>query len=154
MLHLRYNHNLPTFVIFADLVKYFDTSNHKLMVEILGKYGCPPKLLSAIRRMYTDNKVRLLIGEKDLSTLLEVGVKQGGSVTPVLFFFIMMAFAETLEKEWVKNDLHMIQFKRQSNSPHSAGRVTSHPAKTFSHRTLFKIVCMLYVDDGVFAFET
>ena len=77
--------------MFADLVKDFDTSNHKLMVETLGKYGCPPKLRSAIRRMYTDNKVRLLIGETDLSTLFEVGVKQGDSVAPVIFLFIMMA---------------------------------------------------------------
>ena len=45
MLHLRYNHNLPTFVMFADLVKAFVTSNHKLMVEILKKYGCPPKIM-------------------------------------------------------------------------------------------------------------
>ena len=42
MLHMRYNHNLPTFVMFADLVKAFDTSNHKLMVDILNKYVCPP----------------------------------------------------------------------------------------------------------------
>ena len=41
MLHLRHNHNLPTWVLFADLVKAFDTSNHKLMVDILGRYGCP-----------------------------------------------------------------------------------------------------------------
>ena len=51
MLHLRYNHNLPTFVVFADFFKAFDISNHKLMVEILKKYGFPPKLCSAIRRM-------------------------------------------------------------------------------------------------------
>ena len=63
MLHLRYNHNLPTFVMFADLVKAFDTSNQKLMVEILDKYGCPPKLWSAIRRMYMDNNVRLIKGK-------------------------------------------------------------------------------------------
>ena len=37
MLHLRYNHKLPTFLMFADLVKSFDTSNHKPMVEILKK---------------------------------------------------------------------------------------------------------------------
>ena len=59
MLHLQHNHNLPTFVMFADLVKAFDTSNHKHMVEILAKYGCPPKLRSAIFRMYVDSKVRL-----------------------------------------------------------------------------------------------
>ena len=32
MLHLKHNHNLPAFVMFADLVKALDTSNHKLMI--------------------------------------------------------------------------------------------------------------------------
>ena len=105
MLYLRYNHNLPTFVIFSDLVKAFDTFNHKLMVEILKKYGCPPKLCSSIRRMYTDNKVRLIIRKIDISIPFEVVVKQGGIVATLIFLFIMMAFAETIEKEWVRNDL-------------------------------------------------
>ena len=69
------------------------------MVEILKKYGCPPKLCSAIRRMYTDNKVRLILGNIYISIHLEIGLKQGDSVAPVLFLLIMMAFAETLEKE-------------------------------------------------------
>ena len=51
----------------ADIVKAFDTSNHKLMVEILKKYSCPPKLCSAIRRMYTENDVRLIIVKIDIS---------------------------------------------------------------------------------------
>ena len=92
------NHNLPTFVMFADLVKAFETSNHKLMVEILKKYGCPPKLCSAIRMMYTDNNVRMIIGKIDISITFEVGVKQGDRVAPVLFLFIMVSFAETIEK--------------------------------------------------------
>jgi len=45
LLHLRFNHNLPMWVLFADLIKVLDTLNHKLMTEILGKYRCPPKLL-------------------------------------------------------------------------------------------------------------
>ena len=82
----------------ADLVKAFDTSNHKFMVEILKKYGFPPKLCSAIRRMYTDKKVRLILRNIDISIPFEVGLKQGDIVAPVLFLFIMMAFVETLEK--------------------------------------------------------
>ena len=84
--------------MFADIVKAFDTSNHKLMVKILKKYGCPPKLCSAIRRMYTDNNVRLILGKIDISIPFEVGVKQGYSVASVLFLFIIMAFSETLEE--------------------------------------------------------
>ena len=132
MLHLQHNHNLPTWVMFADLVKAFDTSNHVLMIKILRRYGCPPKLCSAIERMYSNNTVRLIIGKIDISIPFEVGVKQGDSVAPVLFLFLMMAFAETIEKEWDKHDIQRIEFKRHDNSPHSAGRLTSHPAKNFS----------------------
>ena len=127
MLHLQYNHNLPTFVIFADLVKSFYTSNHKWMVGILKKYGFPPKLCSTITRMYTGNKVRLILGNIDISIPFKVEVEQGYSVTPVLFLFIIMAFAETLEKEWVRNGLQIIKFKRQSNSPLYSGIINSHP---------------------------
>ena len=34
LLHLRHNHNLPTWVAFADLFKTFDTSSHALLISI------------------------------------------------------------------------------------------------------------------------
>ena len=140
MLHLRYNNNISTFVIFADLVKAFDIFNQKSIGDIFKKYGFPPRLCFEIRGMYMDNKVRLFLGNIDTSITFEVGVKQGDSVAPVLFLFIMMSFAETLEKEWVRNGLQMIKLKRQSNSPLSSGRITSHPAKIFSHGILLNFL--------------
>ena len=125
--------------MFADFVKAFDISNHKLMVEILKKYGCPPKLCSAIGRMYTDNNVRLILGKFDIYITYEVGVKQGDSVAPVLFLFIMMAFSETLEEEWLKNNLHMIEFRRKISSPQYSGRITTHPANKFFQGILFEL---------------
>ena len=59
--------------MFADLVKSFDTSNHKLMVEILKKYGCPPKLCSSIKIIYTDNNVRLILGKSIYPYLFKWG---------------------------------------------------------------------------------
>ena len=94
------------------------------------------------------------MGKIDIPIPFEVGVKQGDIVAPVLFLFIMMAFVETIEKEWVRNDLKIIKFKRHRNSPRSSGRITSNPAKTISHGTLLEILCMLYVDDGAFAYKT
>ena len=68
------------------------------MVEILKKYGCPPQICSSIRSMYTDNNVRLIIVKIDISIPFKVVVKQGDRVAQVLFLFIMMEFAETIEK--------------------------------------------------------
>ena len=81
--------------------------------------------------MYTDIKVRLILGKIHISILFEVGVKQGDRVAHVLFLFMMMAFADTKEKEWVINDFKMIKFKRHSNSSQPSGRITSHPANKF-----------------------
>ena len=36
-----YNHTLPTWVSFEDLVKAFDTSNHALLIAILGNMSHP-----------------------------------------------------------------------------------------------------------------
>ena len=83
---------------FSDLFKALDTSNHRLMVMILARYGCPPNLCDTITRMYKDGVVKLVIGEFETTIDFKVGVKQGDSVVPVLFLFIMMAFAKTLEK--------------------------------------------------------
>ena len=68
-------------------------------------------MCSVISRMYTDNKVRLIIVKINISIPFEVGVKQGGGVAPVLFLFIVMAFVETIENKWVRNYLKMIKFK-------------------------------------------
>ena len=65
LLHTRHNHNLPTYVPFVDLVKAFDTVDHNLILQILKKYGAPPKLLSSIARMYQDLKVVLKIGKTE-----------------------------------------------------------------------------------------
>ena len=143
MLNLRRNHNLQTWVIFAYIVKAFDTSNHSLMDKLLEKYGCPPALRSAITRMYKDSRVRLIIGKVDTTIPVYIGVKQGDSMVPVLFLFIIMGFAETLEGEWTRNGLTPLQFQRHDNSPLSNGSIT-----------LFDMFCMLYVDNGAFGFPS
>ena len=86
LLHLRHNHNLPTYVVFADLVKAFDTANHKLIVYILAKYGAPPNLCVIIERLYTDQSVVLKLGKICTEIPFTVGVKQGDSVAPVFFY--------------------------------------------------------------------
>ena len=96
ILHIRNNQNTPKYVAFADLVKDFDTSNHTILIAIMGKYGAPPRLCSEIKHMYEKSIVNLIIGNIETSIDFKVCVKQGYIMSPVLFLFLIMAFYETL----------------------------------------------------------
>ena len=60
-----------------------------------------------------------------------VGVRQGGCMEPVLFLFMVVAFAETLEKEWVKDGLQMATFRQHTHSSRNVGRLIGHKKKYF-----------------------
>ena len=69
-----------------------------MMLKILKLYCAPLKLRSAISRMYQDFKIVLNIGKIEEKMSQTVGVGQCDCMAPVLFLFMLMAFAETLEK--------------------------------------------------------
>ena len=115
LLQTRHNHYLSTYVTFVDLVKSFDTVDHTLMLHILKKYGAPPKLHSSIARMYQDLKVVLKIGKTEETMSQTVSVRQGDCMAPVIFFFMVMAFDETLEKGWTRAGLNMIMLQQCSH---------------------------------------
>ena len=78
------------------------------MLQILKKYGDPPKLCSSIAIMYQDLKVVLKIGKIEETISQTAGVRQGCCMAPVLLLFMVMAFSETLENEWTRTGLNMI----------------------------------------------
>ena len=68
-----------------------------MILKKLERYGAPPKLRSAISKMYQDLKVVPKIGKIEEKMIQTVGVRQGDCMAPVLFLFMVMVFAETLE---------------------------------------------------------
>ena len=77
-------------------------------------------------------------------------------MAPVLFLFLVMAFAETLEEEWDDAKLTKPLFSRQEIIPTATAQLVSHKVtKKHSPRTTkFQLFCMLYVDDGAFTFTS
>jgi len=94
LLNARHNHNLASYVGFVDLVKAYNMANYKLLINIFCKYGAPPKFATAIENMYPNNTC-VLKNENEITELPQtVGVQQGDNMTPVLFLFLMTAFAK------------------------------------------------------------
>jgi hypothetical protein len=100
LLNLQKNHNLPSHVAFVDLVKAYDTANHDIFLNILEQYGAPPRFVAAVARIYQDLIVVLKIEKEIVELPQTIGVQQGDNMAPVLFLFLMSAFAETLKVAW------------------------------------------------------
>ena len=64
-----------------------------------------------------------------------------------------MAFADTLEREWVKAGLQMVTFRQHTHSPQDVGRLTGHKKMYFEQGNTLALSFVLYVDNGAFPFE-
>ena len=96
LLNARQSHDLALYVGFVNLVKAYDTAYHSLLLCVLEQYGAPPKFVTAIQTIYTDNVCALKIEKETIEILQTVGVCQGDNMAPVLFLFLMTTFAESL----------------------------------------------------------
>ena len=67
----------------------------------------PPGFVSAIAPTYQDLVVVLKIKKEEVKLSQTVGVRQGDNMAPVLFLFLMSAFAETLEAKWKREQIRV-----------------------------------------------
>ena len=150
-LSTRRYHNQPTWALFVDLVKAFDTAHHELLFNLLERYGAPKELVKAIRLMYDHMHVKLTIGKEERNIPYTIGVQQGDNMAPILFLFIMQAFSEILERKWTSEwDMEPPDFRFLPTKNVERGRLLGQNAKTSG--TPFDFFYQLYVDDGVFLF--
>jgi hypothetical protein len=85
-----------------------------------------------------------------------IGVRQGNSMAPVLFLFMMNAFAESLKTKWKQKELPAIKVMMHNSNNIVEGQICSHTPAMYESKslTLFEIYQCLYVDDGAFPFAT
>ena len=72
---------------------------------------------------------------------------------PFCFYLWLWRFPNTIETEWIKADLKMINLRQHTHSPCDVVKLTGHKKKNFEQGTLLALFCVMYVDDGAFTFE-
>lgn len=78
------------YLCFIDLHKAFDRIQLQDIINILYKRQIPTNLINVIKNIYTDNYAKLRIkGELSHPIAVEKGIRQGDSLSPLLFNLIM-----------------------------------------------------------------
>jgi sorting nexin-29 len=79
--------NIPTYIVFIDFKKAFDSVDRdKLWIIMLSK-GIPTHLITTIQKIYTENIIRVNTGNgisEDFRVITQ-GVRQGCPLSHVLF---------------------------------------------------------------------
>ncbi len=136
LLNARHNHDLTLYIEFVNLVKAYDTANHKLLIDILRRYGAPLKFATAIEMIY-HNKTYVLNIKNEVEEIPQsVGVCQGDNMAPVLFLFLMTAFAETLKLVWKQMDIPILSVMTAANENLADGKIFSHTPAMFKSKKL------------------
>ena len=136
LLNARRNHDLASYVGFVDLIKAYDTANHKLLIDVIRRYRAPPKFATAIKRIYHNNTCVLKIENEIEEIPQSVGVRQGDNMAPVLFLFLMTAFAQTLELEWKKSGIPILSIMTAGDEHLADGKICSHTPKMVESKKL------------------
>jgi len=103
-------------VAFIDLSKAFDTINHELLWKHLSKLRVPPKFLSILKQMHDGMQARVLMGELQSESFeVNVGVKQGCVLTPVLFNILLSAITCLFHRVMGHEDGVHVEYRLDGN---------------------------------------
>jgi hypothetical protein len=149
-LQKRREHGLDTWVLFVDLVKAFDSIDRQLLYDILLRFGVPKLLVDKVRMLHTNVSATFTIEDVERIVKSAVGVKQGDTLAPILFLFVMQAAFESLLPKFEAQGIRMPEFLTKMDDITHGRRAGS----TESGILRFVLPWLLYADDSGLPFTS
>ena len=88
----RREQHLDLYMAFVDLTKAFDAINREFLRSILRKFGCPPTFIAILQQFHTGMCAQVVMaGSQSSSFPVDVGVKQGCDLAPIIFDLLLVA---------------------------------------------------------------
>ena len=99
------------YMAFVDLTKAFVTVNRDLW-NILRKSGCPPTFIAILLQFHTGMCAQVVMaGSKSSSFPVEVGVKQGCVLAPIIFYLLLVAMTLVSHRDLQSSDCVEIWYR-------------------------------------------
>ena len=137
------------YLAFVDLTKAFDTVNRDLLWNILRKFGPPPTFISILQQFNTGMCAQVVMaGSQSSSFPVEVGVKQGCVLAPIIFNLLLFAITLVSHRDLQSNDCVGIEY-RLDGGLFNLRRLQ---AKTKTSSAM--ISALRYADDAAFPSHT
>ena len=93
------------YMAFVDLTKAFDTVNGDLLWNILRKFGCPPTFIAILQQFHTGMCAQVVMAGSQSSRFpVEVGVKQGCVLAPIIFNLLLVAITLVSHRDLQSSD--------------------------------------------------
>ena len=100
------------YMAFADLTKVFDTVNRYLLWNIMCKFGCPPTFIDILQQFHTGMCGQVVMaGSQSSSFPVEVGVKQGCVLAPIIFNLLLVATTLVSHRDLQSSDCVGIEYR-------------------------------------------
>jgi len=147
-LQKRKSYGLPTYGLFIDLVKAFDSISRDALFAILRRYGVPDHFLNIVIRLHKGATFSIDVNGEEVVVENNIGVRQGSNEGPVLFLFFMLAIMETMV--W-PSAIVVPQYCSREAGP------ICHFQHIFRQRygnATFEHYLSLFADDAAFSFDS
>ena len=100
------------YLAFIDLTKAFDTVIRDLLWNILHKFGCPPTFTAILQQFHTGMCAQdAMAGSQSSSFPVEVGVKQGCVLAPIIFNLHLVAITHVSHRDLQSSDCFGIEYR-------------------------------------------
>ena len=100
------------YMAFVDLTKAFDTVNQDLLWNILHKFSCPPTFIAILQQFHTGMCAQVaMAGSQSSSFPVEVGVKQGCVLAPIIFNLLLVAITLVSHRDLQSSDCVRIEYR-------------------------------------------
>ncbi len=108
--------NKDLFIAFIDQAKAFDTIDRQVLWVILEKFGVPPRFLDILQQFHVGMQARVIVGTSQSPSFpVQVGVKQGCVLAPVIFNLFLAAVTLLSRNSLSPDEGVCLQFRLDGN---------------------------------------